>query len=397
MDHSIRLDTSEPVRPQVCEQLKEPYDEPTSIDLSSPPSHMLDVKDGIDADVVHNIRLTPEDHWQDVREIELLIDQKWEFVAGDYLTIYPKNFDEDVHTLITLQGWEDIADKSLKFKAEAPDYYLDKRFVSLPAGRDLVPLEKSTLRELLTHNLDITAIPKRFFFQLIANHSTDPTHKARLHEFADATFIDEYYDYATRPRRSMLEVLQDFPSVKLPWQWACSLFPAIRGRHYSISSGGNLKGDLINGKYRVQILVAIVKYRTVLKKVRQGLCSRYLASLSKNTRIRITVNKTNEFNKLVADRPSVPILCIAPGTGVAPIRSLIWERATIQDEEVAPAYLFYGGRNRCADFLYEDDWDKHELKTRVFTAFSRDQKEKIYVQDVLKREKDLVTVSIPRS
>ena len=88
---------------------------------------------------------------------------------------------------------------------------------------------------------------------------------------------------------------------------------------------------------------------------------------------------------------SRPMILIAPGTGIAPCRALLWDRAEAnRKHNMGKAYLFFGGRNRQADFFYEDEWKKAMLQTTVFTAFSRDQKEKIYVQDIIRREGQLI-------
>lgn len=86
---------------------------------------------------------------------------------------------------------------------------------------------------------------------------------------------------------------------------------------------------------------------------------------------------------------------IAPGTGVAPMRSLIWERAMWRAQSKGPALpgeavLIFGGRNSKKDFLYHQDWQNRELDVKVFTAWSRDQKEKIYVQDVIRKESEMI-------
>lgn len=197
-----------------------------------------------------------------------------------------------------------------------------------------------------------------------------------------------------RPRRSILEVLQDFPTVKLPWKLVCSFFPLIRARKYSICSGGTLRNHQGTGLHRVQIIVAIVKYRTVLKNIRQGLCSRYLASLPAGKTLWVKLDGNPDFTKLsIYDEPIRPIIFIAPGTGIAPCRSLIWERAQLKldhGKTIGPSYLFFGGRNKAADYFYKDEWGLKTLQTTVFTAFSRDQKEKIYVQDVIRNEGALV-------
>jgi sulfite reductase alpha subunit-like flavoprotein len=167
----------------------------------------------------------------------------------------------------------------------------------------------------------------------------------------------------------------------------------MRPRKYSICSGGVIKNHRTKGVIKVQIIVAIVKYRTVLKKIRQGLCSRYLASLPVGTILEVKIDGNPDFTKFsLYEEPSRPIIFVAPGTGIAPCRSLIWERAKLRSEgtNVGPCYLFYGGRNKDADYFYKHEWEIRSLETKVFTAFSRDQKEKIYIQDIIRKEGNLI-------
>ncbi|RYP18766.1 hypothetical protein DL767_009766 [Monosporascus sp. MG133] len=266
------------------------------------------------------------------------------YKPGDVLTIYPKNFPEDVQALIDLMGWGEVADQ---------------------------PFEH--------HSRQGGGIPG------IAWHTDDPMHMERLREFADPKYTDEFYDYTSRPRRSILEILQDFPSVKIPYQEIPSIFPVIRGREYSIASGGDLLKEKGTDDLRAELLVALVKYKTVLRKTRQGLCSRYIASLKPDTTINIMIGDNqgppNESRHIRA-----PLLAIGPGTGVAPIRSLIHDRLSypVCGENV----LIFGGRNRKADFYFSNEWK--DLGVTVHTAFSRDQKEKIYVQDVIRQQAGLI-------
>jgi sulfite reductase alpha subunit-like flavoprotein len=315
-------------------------------------------------------------------------------MPGDILYITPKNFAADVNTLISLMKWEEDADVPLRFiprdsSASTPP----------PPIPFLLDHPGFTLRDLLTDYLDIMAIPRRSFFSQIAHFTDDPMHKERLLEFTIPEYIDEFYDYATRARRSILEVLHEFDSVKIPWQQACNIFPVIRGRQFSIASGGNLK-KTSDEKTRVDLLVAIVKYRTVIKKIRQGVCTRYIATLQPGSTLKVSVQRggLNPTAKQLME----PSVLIGPGTGVAPIRSLLWEKAAILEASreadgaapggrMGPVVLLYGGRNRAADFFFEKEWEELSriLDLTVLTAFSRDQKNKIYVQDVLSRNSGL--------
>ncbi|RYO99089.1 hypothetical protein DL764_006916 [Monosporascus ibericus] len=363
------------------------------VDDYVPPPDLLPIPGSFSAVVRTNLRVTPPDHWQDVRQITLHIHTKRDpqtqeriepfYKPGDVLTIFPKNFPEDVQALIDLMGWGEVAD--LPFEHHSRQGGGIPGIPNSPRPRNCFPLPDSTLRQLLLHNYDITAIPKRVFFDQIAWHTNDPMHMERLREFADPKYTDEFYDYTSRPRRSILEILQDFPSVKIPYQEIPSIFPVIRGREYSIASGGDLLKEKGTDDLRAELLVALVKYKTVLRKTRQGLCSRYIASLKPDTTINVMIGDNqgppNESRHIRA-----PLLAIGPGTGVAPIRSLIHDRLSypVCGENI----LIFGGRNRKADFYFSNEWK--DLGVTVHTAFSRDQKEKIYVQDVIRQQASLI-------
>ena len=377
-----------PITKDLC--VNEPISkgEMDSIDIDRPPEELLPIPMSWTATIDENIRITPLDHWQDVRHISMYIRAKLDYRPGDIVTIYPKNFPEDVENLIKLMDWAADADKPITFHASKTSY-LENNFSPNVFNLNVNP--NPTLRSLLLNNLDITAIPRRFFFEICANFATDPMHKERLLEFCNPAYTDEFFDYATRPRRSMIEILHDFTSVKLPWRWAPYVFPILRGRQFSISSGGQFKHPYSEGT-RMDICVALVKYRTVLKKIRQGVCSRYLATLAQGTNINVTLSRGSfKMTPLQAKRP---IVMIAPGTGVAPMRSLIWERALWREtgelRDAGEAVLLFGGRNHKKDFLYSSDWTIKEVDLKVLTAWSRDQKEKIYVQDKVREHAALM-------
>ncbi|ROT39449.1 riboflavin synthase domain-like protein [Sodiomyces alkalinus F11] len=335
-----------------------------------------------------NDRVTPAGHWQDVRLIRLELyhfrPEPLSIHPGDCVRLYPRNSPEDVDRLIKCMDWADVADRPLDLEAIggelATGLYTDRH---------------TTLRRLLTENLDITAIPRRSFLEAISHHCTDVNHKERLVEFSKVDYVDEYYDYATRPRRTILEVLEDFQSVKIPPAYALDVFPIIRGRDFSIASirpsPSAHPGATANSPYTaytVELLVALVKYQTVLRKIRTGLCSRYLTSLSVGAPV-LAAHKpslTRLNGPLHAQRP---LCALATGTGIAPVRALVQERLSY--DKSGRAVLFFGNRSREKDYYFADEWAALPTeKLRVFTAFSRDQKEKIYIQDIVRQKADVV-------
>lgn len=185
--------------PLSCLQVKEAHpDAETPVDLEIPLLPSVPMLDGYKVKLLSNKRVTPETHWQDVRELTFLMGRQFGYEPGDTMEIYPQNFPRDVQAMIDLQDWNEIADKPLRFVPGHPDYFVAENLLEfIPHGLHDRVLPHSTLRDILTNNLDITAIPKRFFFQAIAHHTADATHKERLLEFANPSFTDEFYDYTS--------------------------------------------------------------------------------------------------------------------------------------------------------------------------------------------------------
>jgi sulfite reductase alpha subunit-like flavoprotein len=367
------------------------------------------------ARLTSNQRITPTTHWQDVRHISFDLDSGLQYEPGDIVAIAPKNFAEDVDYLLKLMNWAEISETPIEFKATTNEGFELGRY-PLPISR-FSASKITTLRELLTEFLDITAIPKRSFFAMLAHFTDDSFHKERLIEFTNPEYIDEFYDYTSRPRRGILEVLEEFTSVQIPWQWAASVIPPLRPRQFSIASGGPLKSNTLSSVSsdnstissessapiersqgsHIEILVAIVKYRTIMRKIRRGVCTRYLASLPVGSELSIGFEKGSFPTSKGLDIQR-PVVLVGPGTGLAPMRSLLYERLHLSRNSghepsiLAQNVLFFGNRNRDADYFFEDEWIAlaEEIPFQIYTAFSRDQKRKIYVQNLIREQSKLI-------
>ena len=144
-----------------------------------------------------------------------------------------------------------------------------------------------TLRRLLTAHLDPFSVPRRSFFELIS-HFSPPEHMEheKLVEYLQpGEGPDDMYEYAQRVRRTMAEVLYEFKSVQVPVAYVMELFPTLRERQYSIASAPSVRGllccasdDQLYG-HRVQLVVALVKYKTRLQQPREGVCSAWIRRL----------------------------------------------------------------------------------------------------------------------
>ncbi|NXG08222.1 NDOR1 oxidoreductase, partial [Sakesphorus luctuosus] len=325
------------------------------------------------ARVVSNRRITAPSHFQDVRLMEFDITGSGiTFSAGAVVMIQPQNCPEDVQQFCKLLRLDP-----------------DRRFVLKPTepGTSLPPLlpQPCTIRHLVTHYLDISCVPRRSFFELMSYFSTNELEREKLQEFSSAQGQEELYSYCNRPRRTTLEALWDFPytTCAIPVDYLLDLIPHIRARAFSIASSMLAHPD------RIQILMAVVQYKTQLSKPRRGLCSSWLASLNPeegDVRVPLWVKKGGM--KFPAD-PATPMIMIGPGTGVAPFRAAIQERVA---QGSTGNCLFFGCRQKSKDFYFQAEWEELVAKgfLTLFTAFSRDQEEKVYVQHRIQENRRLV-------
>ena len=172
--------------------------------------------------------------------------------------------------------------------------------------------------------------------------------------------------------REVGDVLNDFSSIKVGVEEFLDTLGQFLPRYYSISSSPS-----VNPR-RVSITVAIVRY-DLFGRGRVGVCSTYLADRVKvGDKIPIFVNNNPDF-RLPSD-PATPILMGGPGTGLAPFRAMLQERVKLN--ATGENVLYFGCRHSSRDYLYKEELEQlaSENKVTLHTAFSRDQKEKVYVQ-----------------
>lgn len=337
-----------------------------------------------EAIVVENRRLTAEKHFQDVRLISLQFDMKhFRYNLGDVCCIYPENSDEDVETFLSLFDDTRLKNPYQQFRMNLSSIsWISQTSFYHHLCRYRQPC---TVRELVKNYLDLNMIPNRSFFFLFYHFSRNDLEKDMLKRFAMGTDIDELYDYVNRPRRTILEVMLDFPNTTphVPFEYLLDMIPAMRPRSYSIASSPNTSPD------RIELLYAVVNYRTRLRKPRIGLCTNWMSHLELNDRVKIFLRQSNF--KLPKDHHERPLIMVGAGTGVAPFRAFIHDRSF---RNVALNYLFFGCRYRQMDYYLEDEWNKFSDQNlmKIFIAFSRENpnESKVYVQNRIWEQRHLV-------
>jgi len=231
------------------------------------------------------------------------------------------------------------------------------------------PIGGRTLREVLFDGVSLSPAPD-MLFQLFS-YITGGERRKKAKALANGEDPDG--DAATL---DVLAAIRKFEGVRPdPEAFIESLDP-LQPRLYSISSSPKVHTG------RVSLTVDAVRYTIAEeKRSRLGVASTYLASRVKpGDKIKVYVQKAHAFG-LPAD-PSVPIIMVGPGTGVAPFRAFLHERMATKAS--GRNWLFYGHQKRDYDFFYEDEFAGMKstgLLTRLSLAWSRDGNEKFYVQN----------------
>ncbi|MCX4588576.1 bifunctional nitrate reductase/sulfite reductase flavoprotein subunit alpha [Streptomyces sp. NBC_01549] len=173
--------------------------------------------------------------------------------------------------------------------------------------------------------------------------------------------------------RQAVDVVAEHPVRASAQEWT-EVFKRLQPRLYSISSS-----PLVD-PYLVSLTVSVVRYENPGGRARGGVCSPFLADAAPDAEVPVFVQRSPHFRP-PADA-TTPMVMVGPGTGVAPFVGFLEERRALGHR--APNWLFFGEQHRATDFYYEDELtgllDDGTL-TRLDTAFSRDQRAKVYVQD----------------
>lgn len=298
-----------------------------------------------EATVLDKIKISGSDSDKEVYHIELDLEESGiTYEPGDAVGIFPKNPKSIVEKILELTGFN-------------PEKRVDVNAVEV------------SLKEALLYHLEITVLS----FDILQKYyqQTKNTNLEKLLNNDKA--LDEYF-YG----RDVLDLLEDFP-----YQWNANKFIGILRvlppRLYSISSSQQRVGE------ELHITVSAVRYE-LKKRLREGACSVHLADhIEIGKKIAIYIDKNPSF-KLPLNGAN--IIMVGTGTGVAPYRAFMQHRESLGIK--GNAWLFFGDRTFNSDFLYQKEWQKL-LATKVLdkmdVAFSRDQKDKVYIQHKLKEKK----------
>ena len=314
------------------------------------------------------------------RHVEVQLPPGTRYRVGDHLSVVPRNDPALVDSVARRFGFLP-ADLVRLQVAEG-------RRAQLPAG------EAISVGRLLTEFVELQQVATRKQIQIMSEHTRCPVTKPKLLGFVgdDAASADRYRAEIFDKRKSVFDLLDAHPACELPFHAFLEMLSLLAPRYYSISSSPSGEAE------RCSITVALVEGRARSGRgVYKGVCSTYLAGRRTGDTIHATVRETKAGFRL-PDDPARSIVMIGPGTGLAPFRGFLQERAARKagGAQLGPAMLFFGCRHPEQDFLYAD-----ELKAfaadgicELHTAFSRAGNRKVYVQHLIATEKDKVVALI---
>ncbi|HEY4441976.1 MAG TPA: flavodoxin domain-containing protein, partial [Candidatus Elarobacter sp.] len=302
------------------------------------------------------------------RHIEVALPPGTAYRPGDHLGVVAEN--PPALVARALRRFAFPADAYVRLRAAGP------RATALPVD------EPIAVERLLARYVELQLPATRKHVELLAEHTGCPNTKPRLAALAvDDGDPSPYKTEIKAKRRSVLDLLEAFPAVELPFEAYLAMLPLMTPRYYSISSSPLVTAD------RAAITVGVVDEPAWSGNgTFQGVCSTYLRGHDGGAMIDAFVKESKSGFRLPAD-PRTPIVMIGPGTGVAPFRGFLQERAALRERGTAlgPARLYFGCRRPDEDFLYREELEGYAREgiVELFTAFSRAQAEKRYVQHVL--------------
>ena len=292
-----------------------------------------------------NQKITGRDSEKDVRHIEIdLGDSGLRYQPGDALGVWYQNDPELVKELVEL----------LWLKGDEP-----------------VTVEGKTLplAEALQWHFELTVNTAN----IVENYATLTRSESLLPLVGDKAQLQQYA--ATTPIVDMVR----FSPAQLDAEALIGLLRPLTPRLYSIASA---QAEV---ESEVHVIVGVVRY-DIEGRARAGGASSFLADrVEEEGEVRVFIEHNDNF-RLPAN-PQTPVIMIGPGTGIAPFRAFMQQRAA--DGAEGKNWLFFGNPHFTEDFLYQVEWQryvKEGVLSRIDMAWSRDQKEKVYVQDKLREQ-----------
>ncbi|WP_298274980.1 cytochrome P450 [uncultured Bradyrhizobium sp.] len=310
------------------------------------------------------------------RHIEVELPATLKYRVGDHLSVVPRNDPTLVDSVARRFGF--LPADQIRLQVS------EGRRAQLPVGNAV------SVGRLLTEFVELQQVATRKQIQIMAEHTRCPVTKPKLMAYVgdDDASAERYRSEVLARRKSVFDLLEEHPACELPFHLYLEMLSLLAPRYYSISSSP--AGEAQHCSVTVGVVEAPASSGHGIYK---GVCSNYLARRRAGDTVHATIKETKAGFRLPDDN-AVPIIMIGPGTGLAPFRGFLQERAArkAQGATLGPAMLFFGCRHPEQDFIYADELRAFAADgvAELYTAFSRAEGPKTYVQHLVAAQKDRV-------
>ncbi|CAJ2505805.1 Uu.00g131990.m01.CDS01 [Anthostomella pinea] len=309
--------------------------------------------------VKENRRLTPTTYDRNIFHIEFdLGTSGLMYKIGEALGIHSENDPELVHEFMESYGLN------------------GDDLVQVPS-RDNAAVETRTVYQSLIQNIDIFGKPPKRFYEALAEFATDEPEKKKLASLGAAEGAGDFKRRSEEDMLTFADILDEFKSAHPSFPELARLVGPLKRREYSIASAQAVTPNA------VALMIVVVDWVDTKGRTRYGQATRYLSRLPIGATVTASVKPS--VMKLPT-RDDAPLIMAGLGTGLAPFRAFCQYRAMqkARGKDIGAILLYLGSRHQREEYLYGEEWEAY-LDAGVITllgaAFSRDQPQKIYIQD----------------
>jgi sulfite reductase (NADPH) flavoprotein alpha-component len=325
---------------------------------------------GVKTAVVHvkeHRRLTPTTYDRNIFHIEFdLGDSGLTYEIGEALGIHAENDKTEVEEFIKWYGLN------------------PEEIVEVPTRDDASMLENRTVYQALMQNVDIFGRPPKRFYEALSGFASDAKEKEQLLMLGTGGNQEATVEFKRRAEVDTItfaDLLLEYPSAHPSFHEIVRIVNPMKRREYSVASSQKVTPNSIS------LLIVTVDWVDPKGRDRFGQATRYMNELPIGAPVTVSIKPS--VMKL-PPKTTQPIIMAGLGTGLAPFRAFVQERAWQREQgmPIGDVFLYMGSRHQREEYLYGEEWEAYQdagIITLLGRAFSRDQPQKIYIQDRMRQ------------